>query len=77
MQVGFRSRIFVSFDAVRSPSVLTENVDDHPLAKDEENSLYIHAAMYSLLALIGAFGYDPTHPYSIDTHHRSAVFLEP
>jgi len=36
--------------------IQVKNLHDHPLAKDEENALYIHAAMYSLLALIGAFG---------------------
>jgi len=29
---------------------------DNPLPKSEEDSLYIHAVMYTLLALIGAFG---------------------
>ncbi|KAJ7472239.1 hypothetical protein B0H11DRAFT_2282809 [Mycena galericulata] len=33
-----------------------KNLHDNPVSKQDEYALYIHAIMYSLLALIGAFG---------------------
>ncbi|KAJ7103753.1 hypothetical protein C8R44DRAFT_344025 [Mycena epipterygia] len=33
-----------------------KNLHEHPLSKGDENALYIHAVMYSILALVGAFG---------------------
>jgi len=36
--------------------IQVKNLHEHPLSKGDENALYIHAVMFSILALVGAFG---------------------
>ncbi|KAJ7853499.1 hypothetical protein B0H14DRAFT_2758151, partial [Mycena olivaceomarginata] len=37
--------------------IQVKNLPQHPIAKDDEHALYIYAVMFSILALIGGFGF--------------------